>query len=1081
MDNNYTSQILEENSEQNQKDINSEDSRDSKNKNNNNNIYQDKIEFSINENLELNPNNLSSSSYLKENKNIDFIFSIKSRTKPHLIRLSNKIFNDLSLFQFILNYLKIPELNNIRIINHKLLLLIHEYYKMRIKMEIDFITNYQEKNKEKVYFFMKNIDTQIPISNKNWLDFDLNSVVKKVNTLNRNIINKLRSMKNININKISDEVFAPFCLIFSKNVNKIYEEKNISWKKKANQILSEYNIISKIQNLDIENIEDKIILEIFKLLNKPELEIDNIKKYSIDLSKLVAWCQGIVSYHIIIHPYIYRNRNDNLMLENSPEFNFILEIENMIEKFYKFKRFLYNLNIMKIPLADYVFNLQHNINIHIEDLNKSNHSKKKIININEFNIIIISNIFSYIPFNQSHKMMNVCKKFYEGFKSSIDLVIFEMIKEIYFFRYQSYKKIISDIPMIFSYNFFSKFFLMIDDILNSNCINNNEFGMSFYPFFTNEQLINIKSIKIKNEYIEQISKIFCLICNLKPLKKFNLKINKYEYIYTDIIKSLTVKGELIKIMRNTNKLLFNKKKIGQINTEIKYFINNHKLVEIKKISKGMHQLLIWELFVLLYLKIYNIFDFMNIKNIQNAYNKLILEKINYYIELMEYLKYYLKIKFHFSGGNNLNVNNNKNFDFHKYFQNLITFLGENNLRNNSDIILESTNEDWEKIGNAYFDSKNDIPFNVKPFFYERIMIEILKLNESKVNISNYSYSNSDTDNISRVNNKENFSKSIFGRKNNKNIQDINYINRINYNNIDKLKNRNNNNYLNNKISNNKKIHSISFDLIPEDIFIKNIFFYLDINHLPKVSLINHKYLCLIKTHFFIRMYLLKREKSKIEEENKEIFDLIKDKRKSFFKQYEIKEPSKQHALNLINQMKEKDFLELKQYFKIYNKNHEKIIIPFLLILGENPVQNIKSEEAKNSLVYSITKKIVFNPDFIKRIKRLELELLPNKIFKKVEKIMKEDIYSEKTIKNISPYFNKLINWILGILEFHRSIRKYSLSDYDYDILNKEEINFCIKMDYIILLYYKLNRYINNYCKEYKNKAKIIMKEMGIIN
>jgi hypothetical protein len=150
-------------------------------------------------------------------------------------------------------------------------------------------------------------------------------------------------------------------------VNKIYEEKNISWKKKANQILSEYNIISQIQNLDIENIEDKIILEIFKLLNMPELEIDNIKKYSIDLSKLVTWCQGIVSYHIIIHPYIYRNRNDNIMLENSPEFNFILEIENMIEKFYKFKRFLYNLNIMKIPLADYVFNLKHNhININIE-------------------------------------------------------------------------------------------------------------------------------------------------------------------------------------------------------------------------------------------------------------------------------------------------------------------------------------------------------------------------------------------------------------------------------------------------------------------------------------------------------------------------------------------------------------------------------------------------------------------------------------------------------------------------------------------------------------------------------------------
>ena len=1074
--NNYTSQILEENLEQNQKELNSEELEDSINKNNN--IDQDKIEFSINENHELNANNSSSSSYLKENNNIEFNFSIPSRTKPNLIRLSHKIFNDFPLFEPILNYLNITELNNIRRINHKMQLIIHEYYKLRIKMEIDFITDYQEKNKEKVYFFMKNIDTQIPISNKNWLDLDLNSVVNKLNILNRNIINKLRCFKNININvsKISDEVFAPFCLIFRNKKS----EKNLNWKKMANQILGEYNIFSKIQNLDIENFEDNTILEAFKYLNMPELEKDKLKKYSTDLSKLIIWCQGIVSYHIIIHPYIYRNRDSNLMVENSPEFNFVLEIENMIEKFYKFKRFLYNLNIMKIPLADYVFNLQHHKNINIEEINNSEKNTKKI-NIDEFDINIISNILSYIPFNQSHKMMNVCKKFYEGFKSSIDLIIFEMIKEIYFFRYQSYKKIINDIPIIFSHNFFSKFFLMIDDILNSNCKNNNEFGMSFYLFFSNEQLNNLKILKIKNENIEQISKIFCMICNLKPVKKYNIITNKYDYSYIDIVKSLVIKGELNKLMRNCNKLFFNRKKIGQIYMEIKNFMNNDKLAEIKKISKGVYQLLIWELFVLLYLKMFNIFDFMNINYIQNSYNKLILEKIHYYIELMEYLKYYLKIKFHFSGGNNLNINNNKNFEFNKYFQKLITFLGENNLCNNSDIILESTNEDWEKIGNAYFESKNEIPFNAKSFFYERIMIEILKLNESKDNISIYSYSISDNEkNISRINEKERIFKVMPGPKTNKNIQEINYFNKLN-NNKTIIKPKNNNNFSENKISNNKNTQKNSFDLIPEDIFIKYIFFYLDINCLPTISLINHKYLLLLKTHFFIRVYLLKKEKRHIEDEYKEIFNIIKAKRKSFFIQYEINEPSKEHALKLINQMKEKDFIELKQYFKTYNKNHEKIIIPFLLILGEKPIQNINSEGLKNLSYYSVTKKILFNPNFIKRLKNIELELLPNKIFKKVEKMMKDDIYSEKNIKNISPYFYKLVNWILGVLEFHRAIRKYSLSEYDYEILNKDEINFCIKMDNIILLYYKLNRYINKYCQNYENKAKLIMKEMGIIN
>ena len=1070
--NNYASEILEENSEQNQKELNSSKSDESE-KNNNNNIYNDKIEFSINENQRLNQNiSSSSSSYLKEKKSIDIIFNIPSRLKPSLIRLSNKIIYDLSLFQSILNYLNIFELNNIRRINHKLLLLIHEYFKKRIKMEIDFITDYQEKNKDKVYFFMKNIDTQIPISNKNWLDFDLNSIVTKLNCLNRNIINKLRGFKNMN--KISDNVFAPFCIILSKNKN-LKAKKNINWKILANQILCEYNIFSKIQNLDVENFDDNIILEVFKYLNMPDLEINYIKKYSSDLSKLIKWCQAVVSYHIIIHPYIYRNKNDNLIKEGSTAYNFIFEIEYMIEKFYKFKRFLYNLNIMKIPLADYVFNLQHEKNINIIELNNTN--KNNVINIDKLDILIISNILSYLPFNQSYKMMNVCKKFYEGFKSSIDLVIFEMIKEIYFFRYQSYNKIINEIPIIFSHNFFSKFFLMIDDILNSNCKNNNEYGMSFYPFLSNEHINNLKIIKIKNDLIEEICKIFCIICDLKPIKIFNIKDEKMEYNYTDIIKSLVVKGELIKLMRNSNKLFFIRKKIGQIYSLIKIFVNNDKLNEIKKINKGIYQLLIWELFILLYLRIYNIYDFMNINYIQNSYKKLLLEKVNYYIELMEYLKYYLKIKFHFSGGNKLNTNTNRNFDFYKYFKKLISFLDKNNLSNNSSLILESTNEDWEKIGNAYFESKDSIPFNVKPIFYERIMIEILKLNESKNNISFYSIS----DNDNTINkNKTKLYKSISVPKPIKKYQDMYISNKISNKNVIKFGNSKINYMISfdNKIKNSQKI---SLDIIPEDIFIKYIFFYLDINYLSMISLINHKFLSMIKTHFFIRVYFLKKEKKYIEEENKEIFNLIKGKRKCFFKQYEINEPSKEHALSLINKMTEKDFLELKQYFKVYNKNYEQFIIPFLLILGEKPIININSEGIKNISYYNTAKKILFNPNFIKRIKEIELELLPNKIFKKVEKIMKEDIYSTKIIKNKSPCFSKLINWILGILEFHRAIRKYSLSDYDYDILNKDEINFCNGMDNIILLYYKLNRYINKYCPKYENKAKLIMKDMGIIN
>jgi len=1076
--NNITSEIVEENSEQNQKELNSSLSKESESK-----INNEKIEFSINENNEFNQEN-SSSSYLKDKIDISVYISIPKRIKPNLIRLSRKILNDLSLCQWILNYLNIFELNHMRRINHNILSIIHQYYKKRIKMEIDFVTDYQEKNKDKVYSFMKNIDTQIPISNKNWLDLDLNSVVHKLHLLNRNIITKLRSIKNIN--KIPDVVYAPFCIIFSKN-KKNYEKLKITWKQIANQILSDFNIISLIQNLDIENLDDKEMLEAFMYLNLPELEINNLKKCSSDITKLVMWSQAVVSYHIIIHPYIYRNKNDGNVPKCSMN-NFIYEIETMIEKFYKFKRFLYKLNIMKIPLADYVFNLQLSKNVEnniLKNYNLSNNNNK-VNYIEKMNTRIISNILSYIPFNQSHKMMIICKKFYEGFKSSIDIFIFEMIKEIYSFRYQIYQKLKNKIPVIFSYNFFSKFFLMIDDIINSNSKNGSEFAMSFYPFLSKEQLNDIKILKIKSKNVETISKIFCIICDIKPYKIINKKTGKIDFNYINVVKSLAVKGELLRLMRDFNKLFSDRKKIEKIYNEIKLYINNQKLIEVKKVNRGIYQLLIWELYILLYLKIFNIFDFSNVYFIQNIYNNQELESIHYYIELMNYLKYYLKIKYHFSGGNKLSMNSNRNFDFCQFFKKLTSFLGENNLSSNNDIILQSTNIEWEKIGKVYFESKDLIPLNAKTTFYERIMIEILNLNDKKdcsFTNSNYRKIINNDYNLEKTNSEiKNIckSKSSFIIKKNKediNIKNKNYINN-NFSPKNYFKSIEKQMLNLEALNNNKKF---SFDLIPKDIFIKYIFFYIDINSLSLISLINHKYLSLTRTHLYIRFYFLKKEKKYIESESKEIFSLIKAKRKSFFKQYEVKEPNKEHALKLINHMTEKDILELKQCFKKYNKTYEQLITPFLMLLEEKPISNINSNGIKELSFYRTAQKVLFKNNFIKRIREIELELIPHKLFKKVESLMKDKLFEEKNIKNICPCFDKLTNWILGVLEFHRSIRKYSLSDYDYDILNNDEINFCNKMDDIILLYFKLNRYINKYCQIYEDKAQKIMKEMGIIN
>ena len=128
----------------------------------------------------------------------------------------------------------------------------------------------------------------------------------------------------------------------------------------------------------------------------------------------------------------------------------------MIDRFYKFKRFLYNFNIVKIPLGDCVFNLQHSREIPL----KNEPMLKKVSDA------LIGNILSYLPCNQSCKLMSISKKFYKGFKYSIDYMVLDIMKELYFIKVHSFDKVRDSIPMMYRNNLFSDYFVMIDNMLN---------------------------------------------------------------------------------------------------------------------------------------------------------------------------------------------------------------------------------------------------------------------------------------------------------------------------------------------------------------------------------------------------------------------------------------------------------------------------------------------------------------------------------------------------------------------------------------------------------------------------------------
>lgn len=92
---------------------------------------------------------------------------------------------------------------------------------------------------------------------------------------------------------------------------------------------------------------------------------------------------------------------------------------------------------------------------------------------------------------------------------------------------------------------------------------------------------------------------------------------------------------------------------------------------------------------------------------------------------------------------------------------------------------------------------------------------------------------------------------------------------------------------------------VSFNDLPNEVIIKHMMFYLDIYSLPRFSRCNRKTSECVKTHIFIRIHFLGKEKKHIELENESIIADIEEKRRVFFNDYEIDPPSKDRAISLM--------------------------------------------------------------------------------------------------------------------------------------------------------------------------------------
>jgi len=1131
---------------------------------------------------------------LNTNKN-NCIFNLynNEQLKPRSFFLFNDIMSKLS--SYIFNYLTIKDLSTLRCSNKLFLSKINKYYDLRLKIEINKISEIQNINHEKTSIYMKNIDTQIPLNNDNLFDYDINSVVNEIKKLDRKTITGIKGIKKISQKK--DVVFAPFCIIFGK-----FNEKNkFEWKKIAENILNDNKFYFKLSKLNYENMDDEKMLECFYYLNNDDLKLNNVRKISPYLEKLIKWCRAVFSYHVLVHPYKYRNDHSQIKI-NSDEYKYALYMNDMISKFYKFKYFLNKFDIVDISLGDYIFNINYqkkNSNeSKIGTKNNSDNSSDGDADDEKCLIKekIISNILSYLPIKQSYKFINLNKFWINCFKNSLYINCYELLKEIYDFKKYSYNKLYQDIPIIYENSILSDYFLMLDDILNSTVEPNvSSFGINYVPFLSKEHIIYLKKLNYSNNsIINSICKIFCILFNIKSERKTHQ--GKVIVLYYKSIQLYAIKGSINKMIRSFNKLNLKDNQLKLFYEEItkiySYIYDNniqYKLKEIKYINKGLYQLLLWEICLFEYLNEFNPFMFIkydnyfskNKNNIDDIFHHVfkkdnqyeIEEKkkmVIYYIDELNFLKYNLIFKYHFHPLTWGSMSVPASYEFFKMVKNILNriqiknddkflFVFEEEKNNVNELEIDLNNDYFNfknKISNEYFKCKNNNRLFIgnEQLFYENFIEKIIVMNKkynrgifNKIFLNNNNDKDKNNNNfgyfLTEQNNKKIISKIYNGPNNNSlthlNQETINkgknssnknsfYYHGVNYSydknsnsnisknikrnksnktisklkkdflyfyqkNTKKVKKSNNYalinlknmklietsyNYITNNVTNKKKMsktikhYHYSINNLPNTIIILNLLLYLDMNTIHSLMKVNQKFLICVKTHMFYRLILFEKEKKILEQENNKIINSIREKRDKFYKDFLFKKTNISHALSLINKLSSYDVNELKSFYKKYNKTYEIIISPMLLLLGY--------ESNSNSNFFNLIQKLITNKDFKNIIVDANIDIIPYELFQKAENIFEENIgiFNNDKIK-YSKCLKNVICWIKGVLEYHRYKRFYSMSFFDYDILNENEQSFCIQMDMLEVKLYKIKYYVNEFCIIYKEEAYELMKENNI--
>ena len=161
-----------------------------------------------------------------------------------------------------------------------------------MQQEADYINLFIETNEELNKEFMKLVDTQIPISNGNWVDFNFLATLKCISgCLTAADISTLKYTVN-NIKEDNDTLFAPFCVLFGHKPKRMQRADGTvkeAWKEPSIKILGDIHFKKNFVTFDKDNIQEEVMLEAFEFLNRPSFDEAKVTKINSVLGKLISW------------------------------------------------------------------------------------------------------------------------------------------------------------------------------------------------------------------------------------------------------------------------------------------------------------------------------------------------------------------------------------------------------------------------------------------------------------------------------------------------------------------------------------------------------------------------------------------------------------------------------------------------------------------------------------------------------------------------------------------------------------------------------------------------------------------------